>query len=708
MASRPRLLEPFIAHGVEFTGERGDERYGTCPFTGKAEKFYVNVKTGLWDSKTAGISGNVYQFLRHMAKLYTSQITETLLQRLADDRSLPLIAFAGWEIGWDGSHYTIPVRSFGGDVIDIRRYRPGINVMSTKGCHNGLLGAHSLAEHRALDVYLYEGEWDCIAAQYLMKKAGKEGVCVAVPGAGIFKDEWVPWMCARVIHTHFDKDEAGDLGEQKVAGKLKGIARAVTYVHWPDELPDGFDVRDWVVYGLNKKTPKRSWQRLVNLYESRPRNNTKATAAAQHDVLRLTKTRAGNLSPTWKVAPTLEDVHRVFRKWLYLDNTHGIDVMLSVLLSQRIEGPPVWMFMVGPPGSAKTEMVTALSELEMIYPTSTVTPHALISGANFQGTRSDPSLIPRLDGKVLVIKDFTAVMGMREQEKEEIFSILRDAYDGNCGKIFGNGVERSYTSRFTVIAAVTPLIYDLGYRHAQLGERFLKFSMADNLHHPDEYAIIRRAIDNTDRETKMRREIKTVVSEFVTRTLKDAPTVRIPELWKNKIIWLGRFGARMRGTVSRDTFRPEMMTSRPTAEVGSRLGIQLAKLCRALAMLAQRTEVAEADYLVVKKVMLDTVMQRTEDVLRCLHTKCKRPDAFMATNDIAAATRYPRETVTRLLQDLHVLDIVTKKSSSNYKHQWTLSPYIRECIVNAQLYQSPLETAPKLRLVPAHRFHGQR
>lgn len=679
-------LRPFETHGVEFTGERGDERYGTCPFTGKPEKFYVNVKTGLWDSKTAGLSGNISQFLRQISKQYVSQMTDVLLKRLADDRGLPMKAFKDWNIGWDGRNYTIPICNLDGNTVDIRMYHLGGRIISTAGCNVGLLGAEHLTR-KSEPIYLFEGEWDTIAARYIMSKIGVRGVCVGVPGAGIFKPEWLPWFQGRTVHTHYDKDSAGELGEQLADKRLAGVVRTITYTHWPDDLPEGFDIRDWILYGLNKGTPKKSWARLSLLYEPKPRVRELAPAKPESFVIR--RTVRGKQKLMWKRPPTLKDVHDVFKKWLFLDSTDGIDVLLATLISQRLEGPPVWLFLVGPPGSAKTELISSLSDLnEDIYATSTVTPHALISGANFQGMKEDPSLIPKLDGKVLVIKDFTAVMGTKDQEKEEIFSILRDAYDGQCGKIFGNGVVRAYHSRFTVIAAVTPMIYDLGYRHAQLGERFLKYSLADNLVHPDEYQIISRAIENTDHETKMRKEIRDAVREYVNRSLKGTvlPTIT-PEL-KDRIIWLGKFGARMRGTVSRDSYRNDIMTSRPTAEVGSRLGIQLAKLCRSLAMLHKREEVNDEDYKVVKKVMLDTVMQRTEDVLRTLHLQHERGP--ISTGDLAKLTRYPVPTVLRLLQDLHVLDIVVR-SGSTYKHRWRVSDYVHDCITRCGIYTTQEE-----------------
>jgi hypothetical protein len=596
----------------------------------------------------------------------------------------------------------IPVRNLNGDVVDIRIYHLGGRIISTSGCHVGLLGAEHMTR-RSDPVYLFEGEWDTIAAHYIMSKIGIRGVCVGVPGAGILKSEWMPWFQGRTVHTHYDKDSAGEAGEQMAHKMFAGVTRSVSYVHWPDDLPEGFDVRDWILYGLNKGTPKKSWARLSLLYEPTPRVRELPPARPESFVIR--KTVRGKQKLVWKRPPTLHDVHNIFKKWLFLDSTDGIDVLLATLISTRLEGPPVWLFLVGPPGSAKTELISSLSDLnEDIYATSTVTPHSLISGFSEKGSKGDPSLIPKLNGKTLVIKDFTAIMGQKDQEKEEIFSILRDAYDGTCGKMFGNGVERNYISRFTVIAAVTPMIYDLGYRHAQLGERFLKFSLADNLVHPDEYEIISRAIDNTDRETKMRKEIKDVVREYVNRSLKGTVLPTIPPELKDRIIWLGKFGARMRGTVSRDSYRNDIMTSRPTAEVGSRLGIQLAKLCRSVAMLHKREEVNDEDYLIVKKVMLDTVMQRTEDMLRTLHLQHEKGP--ISTADLARMTRYPVATVLRLLQDLHVLDIVVR-SGSSYKHKWRVSDYVHECITRCGIYTTAEEKSRTTGLqIRLHRIKG--
>lgn len=698
----PKKLQIFEVHGVHFTGESGNQMFGYCPFSDKADKFYVNVDTLLWDSKTAGLSGNVYDFLRYTADRYQKLMTPRLLAKLAVDRGLPRVAFDPWYVGWTGRAYSIPVRNIRGKVVDIRMYRIGQRgIKGTARANVGLLGAEHLPKHPAAPVYLCEGEWDAVALRWLLTKLEVDGVVVAVPGAGTFKPDWAMWLAGRNVHTFYDHDGAGERGEHVALEHLKHKVQKLTFTHWPDSLPEGFDVRDWIVAGaVQRKTPKRCWRGLLAMANTVPRqtvlDDKKSDDPDTDDATRGPEASPPTRETKWKQPPTLDDVYTVFKKWLYLDSTDGIDIMLATYISQQIDGEPVWMFIVGPPGSAKTETLSSLSWLDSSYITSSVTPHSLISGANWKDG-ADPSLIPRLDGKVMVIKDFTSILSMRDTDKDEIFGILRDAFDGKCGKEFGNGVVRKYESRFTVLAAVTPSIYALTSTHTALGERFLKFGISDNLNHLHENDIIERAITNINRETSMRDDLADVVHAFLTRRigLEKIPLAALPALpdaIRTKIIALARFGARMRGSVTRDTYRNDIVTSRPSAEVATRLGKQLAKLCQALAVLHQRTTVTFDDYRLVKKVMLDTIPQRTEDILRHILLTCPGVDDTISTGEVSNKTRYPQATVGRILQDLTVLDITRRNVARINGHgqhtTWSLSGYIRGLIQQSELYIS--------------------
>jgi MoxR-like ATPase len=687
-----KILKTFEAHGVEFMGQRGDQMYGYDPFSGKENKFYVNMRNGLWDSKSTGLSGNLSKFLELTAQEYRKQIRSKHARKLAANRQLPVEAFKGWELGWDGEAFTFPVRDYNGVVRDIRSYDLNRKLMrSTAGCQVGLLGAHRLKTHGSEAVYLCEGEWDAIALQWMLRRLNEPGVVVGVPGAGTFKPEWVQWLQGRQVHTLYDYDNAGRKGEELVLERLKGHVRKLTFVHWPDEVPLGFDTRDWIVYGaITRDTAPECWEKLKRRFHEKPKwQNPETpkvvTVVTKSGRIRIKKKKSPP-SKRWVNPPSLEQVHSVFNRWFFLRNTEVIDVMLATVLSQRIGGSPVWMFLVGPPGSAKTAIITSLEEVDIAYSTSTLTAPSLISGANFQGM-GDPSLIPKLQDKVLVVKDFTAILSQPDREQKEIFGILRDAYDGRCSKSFGNGVIRKYESRFTVLAATTPRIYDLAEQHQSLGERFLKFMVGDNLHHLSEDAIIRRAIENADRESTMREELQDVVKNYLERTCDGRYIPKLPDSILHKIISLAKFGARLRGSVSRDNYNNDIMRSRPTAEVGTRLGQQLAKLSRGLAMVYGKKEVTESEYKLIKKVMLDTISQRNEDVLRTMIIAMggAKVLAPISIRDLAHKTHYPYATIQRLIQDLIALQIV-KRIGAGVQSTWTLSEYVRKEVQEADLY----------------------
>lgn len=133
------------------------------------------------------------------------------------------------------------------------------------------------------------------------------------------------------------------------------------------------------------------------------------------------------------------------------------------------------------------------------------------------------------------------------------------------------------------------------------------------------------------------------------------------------------------------------------AEVGTRLGQQLAKLARGLAMLYGKKEVTEIEYQLVKKVMLDTISQRNEDVLRSMIGAMGGPTQLipMSLRDIAMKTHYPFETIRRLAQDLAALQII-RKSGSGATQTWALSDYVAHEIRDSGLYLKDDELIPRI------------
>ena len=682
-----KALRPFEAHGVEFYEQVGDQVIGDCPFSGKEKKLFVNWKNRLWDSKTAGISGNVNQFLEAVAEMNFKRLAEDpeLLAPVAKDRQLPRSAFLPWGIGWDGFQYTFPIFDARGNCVDVRHWKPGTRIMSTAGCNTGLFGMQYLTDKARLKevVYICEGEWDAIALAWLLKLLKLPGVVVGVPGAGTFKAEWVPSFKGRDVVALYDNDEAGDGGEVKCFQMIGAAAKSLRFVRWPGDVPPGFDTRDWVVFGTQKlKLPRKCWANLQRLMVyTEPRQMKRLEAAP-------TENADGTISvpaPSEFKPCTRSELVTEYRKWLHMATEDPLAVLYGAVLANRLEGDPLWLFLVAPPGGMKSELLMSLAKADCTLACSSLTPHALVSGASFQGGE-DPSLIPRLNGKVLVVKDFTTTLVMHPMARDEIFGQLRDAYDGKFEKQFGNGVFRKYDSTFGVLAGVTPNIDSFSSLHQGLGERFLKFRMEVNGNGLDEEARIMRAMSNINREVSMRDELQNMAARFLSmpkaETLPDYPAA-----YQKRIANLAMLAARMRGVVNRDKYNASLLTSKTSHEIGTRLGKQFSKLAMGISMYYGEPAVSARTYRLISKIALDSVPDKIEEVVRTVYELCPSKDLAATTKDITGKTpSLTQSTIFRTLQDLQMIGII-KQIGSNLKYSWKLSDQIHEFIRISEIYK---------------------
>jgi hypothetical protein len=100
-------------------------------------------------------------------------------------------------------------------------------------------------------------------------------------------------------------------------------------------------------------------------------------------------------------------------------------------------------------GGGKTELLSALQKRPSAYFLSSLPEKTLISGYRDPKHKDrDPSLLPQLDGKVLVIKDLSPLLSMRRESRNQILGDLRDAYDGFTDQGRGNLGRVYYTARF--------------------------------------------------------------------------------------------------------------------------------------------------------------------------------------------------------------------------------------------------------------------
>lgn len=675
-----KKVRAFTKMGISFSqlSSDGSQLIGYCPFSDKENKFYVNPETLLWDSKSAGESGNLYDFLDAMCELNRADLGQKELERIAQDRKLPAEAFKdpALGIGWDGLEYTIPVRDMKHRVVDVRRWKPGKPAMSLPGCQTWLLFAEDLFEADAkTPIYLCEGEWDAIALRWLLAKLKEPGVVIGVPGAGTFKLEWSSLFDRRDVVVCYDNDEPGRTGAQLVQRRLQGIARSVRHIWWRSEEPDGWDIRDWVVHGaIVKGTPRKCWETLIAL--AKPGERPLQGKAEQG----LEPAEEAKKADKPKRRLTHRDLFFEFSKWLHMRSEEALAVAFGALFANRIDGDPLWLLLVAPPGGMKSELLMSLMTCEETYHVSSLTPHALVSGMNLAGGQ-DPSLMPKINNKTLVIKDFTAILTLHPTARDEIFGQLRDSYDGHFEKLFGNGVLRRYASKFGILAGVTPAIDAYSAMHSGLGERFLKYRMDAGMDAADERSRILRALNNTGNETRMREALQEAADAFVA-SVSD----RVPELEPGmdvQIAELGMITARLRGVVNRERYMASIMANKAGYEIATRVCKQLTKLAKGIAMYLGHETAGKETLPVLASVALASVPDKVEEVVRALTLA----GADAPTKDVIdRCQRISRATVVRVLQDLEMLGLVKREVVSGNSF-WSLDGSFKLLVDSSQAFE---------------------
>lgn len=86
------------------------------------------------------------------------------------------------------------------------------------------------------------------------------------------------------------------------------------------------------------------------------------------------------------------------------------------------------------------------------------TENALVSGSSRRkkdGTHKEMSLLSELNGKCLIIKDYSELSTMKDEGRNKIDAILRDAYDGFVSRRFGHVGQKSFKTKFSIIGATT-------------------------------------------------------------------------------------------------------------------------------------------------------------------------------------------------------------------------------------------------------------
>lgn len=363
---------------------------------------------------------------------------------------------------------------------------------------------------------------------------------------------------------------------------------------------------------------------------------------------------------------SLQNVVNTVNKWLFLSDTHVIKVLLGTVVANLLQGDPVWLFIIAPPSSAKTELIRALNKIPQIYPLSNLTPQTFISG---RVSKINCSLLPQLNGKILTFKDFTTVLTMHREKRAEILAQLREIHDGQYKKAFGTGKIIEWSGKLGFISGVTPII-DTHYSiYTVLGERFIQYRIKQS----DPIILAKKSMQNTGKEKEMREELSTVIAQFIKNIqIPSIDNIEISDEIKDKLAYLSTFCVTGRSGVIREGYHYREIIYTPEPEAPARLSKQLLTLSYGLAVVSGLKQVSMEDYSLIYKVGMDTLPKVRQDLLDFLS---EHRDA-LTTSDISTEINYPTNTARRYLEDLHALKLIDRlKGEKGKADKWKLSNY---------------------------------
>jgi hypothetical protein len=359
----------------------------------------------------------------------------------------------------------------------------------------------------------------------------------------------------------------------------------------------------------------------------------------------------------------LEDIKTVARGFLELkpDDEIMFDVAMATYYANKMDSDPLWVFFIGPPSSAKTEVCMSMEDYPGTFYLSSLTKNSFLSGKEkYKGTGDDKkevdcSVLHRMNKKLVVIKDFTTVLSLHSMDRTEIYSQLREIYDGKYDKAYGNSVFRKWKGKIGILAGVTPSIDQQSSVSSLLGERFLYYRVGGG----DRMSM---AMENSTGIGDHRRRLQEVTVRFM-KQLDGFTEMNWDELHPNmvdKLATLAIFCAAARAGVERNSWS-KIIEVFPNPEGPARLAKQFKIMALSLAVVRNQRNVDDSIYKVVCKIARDSMPETRFRVLKALWRLNEEKEDWYSTSDVSQRAGLPRSTTLKKLEDLHLLKLIAQE-----------------------------------------------
>lgn len=353
----------------------------------------------------------------------------------------------------------------------------------------------------------------------------------------------------------------------------------------------------------------------------------------------------------------LVELARVYQD---LPDPSHLAVSLAVAATRDVSDDPVWLLLVAPPSSGKTESVRMLDACSDAH-LDDVTGAGLLSWKG-SGAKAQPTgVLTRVPDHALVtFGDLSTLLADSDKgRRDQTFGILRRAYDGHVTRDLGTApAPLSWKGKLTVVGAVTGVIDNYAVHADALGPRWIYYRLplrsneakrtAAKMARSPEIKAIRGEVAKLAAQIvyKARAGINTYIPDRVADAIEDAALVTC---WG-------------RGSVPRNGYGRREIDGVPIVEEPPRVIRQLRGLAVGLYAIGLTDTEVEA---LCRRVALDSIPVARRQALEAV---CEFPGA--STSRIATAAGLHRLVTGRQLEELELIGVVQVRREGEEPAEW--------------------------------------
>lgn len=365
-----------------------------------------------------------------------------------------------------------------------------------------------------------------------------------------------------------------------------------------------------------------------------------------------------------------EDLQEIVDKNMLLADRDVVKMLASFVVCARMPMNPPWIFLVGPSSGGKSMLLSALEACNGFIPLDDLSPNTFASG--MVTVKGSTSLLDQmLPNSVIVFKDFTTIISKDKENRAVVVAQLRKIYDGDFSKRWGNGQEIKWKGKLSVLAGVTSKVYSAMYAFADMGERFLMYTMKQ----PDRIEVGMLATENLN-DKKSNEAISKAFVEYLDSLPIPSEPVQIDRDTRLSIVHLAELTTRARSSVERDMYsREKEIRQVHFVEMTPRFAKQLTALATGFTVINNSPQLTEQDHQIIYRIALDSIPVMRRICLKAL-TKYKQVE----TAGLSVSLKLPSSTVRVHLQDLAALEVVNFSKKSNNRDTWELKENYRKIL----------------------------